>query len=183
MTNLPVPMDTGNFLVPNFTFVVELVAFVIILWILGKYVIPPINKAMGARQEAIRKQFEELEQAKADARAAEESFKTQLTEARHEAAKIREDAREQGAAIIADMRKQAQDESDRIVKHARAQLDAERQQAVQQLRSEVGSMATDLAARIVGESLEDDERRGRTVERFIASLESQDATASTSGVS
>ena len=130
MSNLPVPMATGNFLVPNFTFVIELVAFVIILWILGKYVIPPVNKAMTARQEAIRKQFDELEQAKADARAAEESFKKQLTEARHEAAKIREDAREQGAAIIADMRKQAQEESDRILKHTRTQLEAERQQLI-----------------------------------------------------
>jgi len=185
MSNLPVPMATNNFLVPNFTFVIELVAFVIILWILGKYVIPPVNKAMTARQEAIRKQFEELEQAKADARAAEESFKEQLTEARHEAAKIREDSREQGAAIIADMRKQAQEESDRILKHTRTQLEAERQQAVQQLRSEVGTMATDLAGRIVGESLEDDERQSRTVERFLASLESDEAsTASTSsGVS
>ena len=173
----------SNFLVPNGTFFVELIAFGIIVWILAKFVIPPINRAMTARQEAIKKEFADLEEAKAAAHKAEEEFKAQIADARHEAAKIREEAREQGAAIIADMRKQAQDESDRIVKHARAQLEAERQQAVQSLRSEVGTMATDLAARIVGESLEDDERRGRTVERFIASLESQDATASTSGVS
>jgi F-type H+-transporting ATPase subunit b len=186
-TSVPMAADGGgNFLVPNFTFVVELFAFGIILFILGKWVIPPINKAMTDRQEKIRKQFADLEEARAEANEAEESFRKQLAEARHEAARIREDAREQGAAIIADMRKQAQDESDRILKHARAQLDAERTQAVQQLRGEVGSMATTLASRIVGESLEDDERRGRTVERFIESLESEDAaaTASTSsGVS
>lgn len=178
-----VPMAAEqNFLVPNMTFIVELIAFAIILWVLGKYVVPPVNRAMTERQERIRKQFEDLEQAQADARAAEEGFKAQMTEARHEAAKIREEAREQGASIIADMRKQAQEESDRILKHARAQLEAERQQAVQQLRAEVGAMATELAERIVGESLSDDERRSRTVERFIASLEAHEASTST-GVS
>ena len=179
---VPMAAQANNFLVPNLTFVVELIAFAIILWVLGKYVVPPVNKAMTERQERIRKQFEDLEQAQADARAAEEGFRAQMTEARHEAAKIREEAREQGAAIIADMRKQAQEESDRILKHARSQLDAERQQAVQQLRTEVGAMATELAERIVGESLTDDERRSRTVERFIASLEEQEASTST-GVS
>ena len=181
-SNTFVPMADGNFLVPNFTFVIELFAFLIIVFILGKYVIPPVNRAMTERQAHIKKQFDDLEKAKADANAAEESFKAQLAEARHEAAKIREDARGQGATIIAEMREQAQEESDRILKHARAQLEAERSQAVQQLRTEVGTMATTLAGRIVGESLEDDERRSRTVERFVASLESQDATAS-SGVS
>jgi len=168
----PAPLES-NFLVPNGTFLVELIAFAIIVFILAKWVIPPINRAMTARQNAIRKEFSDLESAQAEAKAAEKSFKDQLAEARHEAAKIREDAREQGAAIIADMRKQAQEESERILKHTRSQLEAERSQAVQSLRNEVGSMATELAGRIVGESLEDDDRRARTVERFIASLEEE----------
>jgi len=75
------------------------------------------------------------------------------------------------------MREQAQSEAARILKHAHLQIDAERQQVVQQLRTQVGTMATTLAGRIVGESLEDDERRNRTVERFIATLESQDSTS------
>jgi F-type H+-transporting ATPase subunit b len=169
----------SNFLVPNATFVVELIAFAIIVFILARYVIPPINKAMTDRQNQIRKQFADLDEAQADARAAEKDFREQLAQARHEAAKIREDAREQGAAIIAEMRTQAQEESERILKHARAQLEAERSQAVQSLRNEVGSMATTLAGRIVGESLEDDDRRARTVERFISALEDENGTDST----
>ena len=102
----PVPLES-NFLVPNATFFVELIAFLIMLFVLGKYVVPPINRAMTARQEAIRKEFADLEEAEADARKAEKEYKDQLADARHEAAKIRENAREQGAAIIAEMRKQA----------------------------------------------------------------------------
>ncbi|NUR07312.1 MAG: F0F1 ATP synthase subunit B [Nocardioidaceae bacterium] len=171
-----VPLES-NFLVPNGTFFVELAAFAIMVWILAKFVIPPINKAMTARQNAIRKEFADLETAQEDARKAEKEYKDQLADARHEAAKIREDAREQGAAIVAEMRKQAQQESERILKHGRSQLEAERAQAVASLRTEVGSMATALAGRIVGESLEDDDRRARTVERFIASLEEENRAA------
>jgi F-type H+-transporting ATPase subunit b len=169
------PMAAENFLVPNATFVVELLVFVVILVLLGRYVLPRINRALTERQQAIRRQFAEAEQARANADAAEQEYRSQLVQARHEAARIREEAREEGAAIIAEMREQAQAESARIIRHAHLQVDAERQQVVQQLRTQVGTMATTLAGRIVGESLEDDERRNRTVERFIATLESQDS--------
>lgn len=169
------PEAADNFLVPNATFIVELIIFAVILVLLGRYVLPRINGALEGRQLAIRKEFDEAEAAKQRAEAAEKDYRAQLVEARHEAARIREEAREEGAAIIAEMREQAQSESNRIIRHAHLQIDAERQQVVQQLRTQVGTMATTLAGRIVGESLEDDDRRNRTVERFIATLESQDA--------
>ena len=170
VTSQLVPLQS-NFLVPNATFLVELAAFALMLFILGKWIVPPINRAMTARQDAIRQQFADLDQARQDAREAEEEFKAQIADARHEAAKIREDAREQGAQIIAEMREQAQVEASRIVEHAHAQISAERQHAVATLRAEVGALATALAGRIVGESLEDDERSGRVVDRFLADLE------------
>ncbi len=175
VTSLLIPLAAeeggNNFLVPNGTFLVELFAFAIMLFILGRYVIPPINKAMTSRQEAIRKEFAEADEAKKNAREAEEKFKSQIADARHDAARIREEAREQGAGIIAEMRQQAQAEAGRIVEHGHAQIAAERQQAVSSLRVEVGALATTLAGRIVGESLEDDERSARVVDRFLADLE------------
>ena len=168
----------SNFLVPNATFLVELFAFAIILWVLGRYVLPPINKAMTARQERIRRQFEELEEAKAAANAAEEEYRSALVEARHEAARIREEARDQGASIVTEMREQAHAESARISAAAHAQIEAEKQQVLTQLRAELGALATTLAGRIVGESLEDEARQRRTVERFIDEVESAESAAS-----
>ncbi len=162
---------TSNFLVPNATFFVELAAFLLLFFLLARYVIPPINRAMTNRQEAIRKEFAELDEAKAEAKGAEEEFKAQIADARKEAARIREEAREQGSAIVAEMREQAQAEAARIVDHAHAQVAAERQQAMASLRTEVGALATALAGRIVGEALEDDERSTRVVDRFLADLE------------
>lgn len=168
----PAPLASNNFLVPNSTFIVELIAFIVILIILARFVVPPINKAMTARQDAIRDQFAQLDAAKEEANSAKDEFESQIADARKEAASIREQAREQGAAIIAEMREQAQAEATRIVEHGKTQIEAERQQAVASLRAEVGSLATNLAGRIVGESLEDETRQNRVVERFLADIES-----------
>jgi len=162
----------SNFLVPNGTFLVELFAFVLILVVLSRYIIPPINKAMTARQEAIRQEFAEADQAKQNANKAEAEFKAQIADARKEAARIREEAHEQGKQIIEEAKQQATVEQQRIKDQAQAQIAAERQQALTSLRAEVGTLATALAGRIVGESLEDDERSGRVVDRFLADLES-----------
>src|SRR6478672_3462499 len=151
MASVAITPMASNFLVPNGTFFVELFAFALMVFILGKWVIPPINNAMTARQEAIRQQ---------------------IADARHEAARIREEAREQGAAIIAEMRDQAQAEAQRIVEHAHTQIEADRKAAVASLRNEVGTLATTLAGRIVGESLEDEARQSRVVDRFLADLDS-----------
>lgn len=171
LVSTPVVPLASNFLVPNGTFLVELVAFAILVYIFGKYLIPPINRAMTARQEAIRTQFAELDEAKSDARKAEADYKEQLNDAKHEAARIREEAREQGAQIVQDAREKAQVEADRIIEHAHAQIEADRKAAFASLRRDVGSLATTLAGKIVGESMDDDERQGRVVERFLADLE------------
>jgi F-type H+-transporting ATPase subunit b len=171
LASTPVVPLAANFLVPNATFIAEVIAFVIIIWVLAKYVVPPINKAMEDRQAAIRKQFAELDEAKADAREAEAEYKEQLNNAKHEAARIREEAREQGAQIVQDAREKASTEADRIIEHAHAQIEADRKAAFASLRRDVGSLATTLAGRIVGESMDDDARQDRVVERFLADLE------------
>ncbi len=168
---VPMAETESNFLVPNATFFVELAAFALLFYLLAKYVIPPINRAMTNRQDAIRQEFADLDQARADANAAEAEFKAQIADARHEAARIREEAREQGAQIVSEMRQQGESEKARIIDGAHTQIAAERQQAVASLRAEVGTLATTLAGRIVGESLEDDERSGRVVDRFLADLD------------
>jgi F-type H+-transporting ATPase subunit b len=166
-------LASSNFLIPNATFIVELIAFALMLFVLAKWIIPPINKALTDRQAGIRRQFEESEEAKAKAEEAEREFRAQIVDARHDAARIREEATEQGAAIIAELRAQAQAEAERITTQAKAQLQAERQQVLAQLRAEIGDLSTELAGRIVGESLTDEARQRRIVERFLADLDGQ----------
>ncbi len=157
--------------------ILGIIVFLILVALVRRFVVPNFEKAYADRTAAIEGGIERAEKAQAEADAALEQYRSQLADARHESARIREDAREQGATIIAEMRQQAQTESQRIVTGAHAQIDAERQQVVQQLRVEIGTLATTLAERIVGESLEDEVRQRRTVERFIAELEAADEPA------
>jgi F-type H+-transporting ATPase subunit b len=174
--------EEHNPLLPEWIEVVlALVVFGLLVLAFKKWVVPNFEKTFAERTQAIEGGLKaaETKQAEADAKLAE--LDRQLSEARHEAARIREDAREQGAAIVAEMREQAQTESARIVEHGKAQIEAERQQAVASLRAEVGALATGLAGRIVGESLDDEARQSRVVERFLEELESADATSAGNG--
>ena len=156
-------------------FLLALVVFGILFYALRRWVVPNFEKTFSERTAAIEGGLAaaETKQAEADAKLAD--LEAQLANARHEAARIREEAREQGAQIVAEMREQAQSESARIVEHGKAQIEAERQHAVTSLRAEVGALATGLAGRIVGESLDDEARQSRVVERFLAELESDES--------
>ena len=178
MKLLPLAAELNPLLPHPIEIVLSLVVFGLLFLLVKKFVVPNFEKTFADRTTAIEGGLAaaETKQAEADEKLAE--LEKQLGDARHEAARIREEAREQGAQIIAEMRAQAQTESTRIVEHGKAQIEAERQHAVASLRSEVGALATSLAGRIVGESLEDDERSARVVDRFLADLETlEDARA------
>jgi F-type H+-transporting ATPase subunit b len=151
--------------------IIGLIFFAIVYWAMAKYVVPRLEALYAERTAEIEGGIEKAEKAQAEATAALEQYQHQLAEARGEATRIREEARAQGAQIIAEMREQAQTEAARITASAQAQIAAERQQALVQLRQDVGSLATDLASRIVGESLEDSARQSRVVDRFLDELE------------
>ena len=162
--------EEHNPLVPELPeIVLGLVVLGILFLLVRKFVVPNFEQAFAERTAAIEGGIEEAKSAQKQA--ALEKYNAQLADARHEASRIREEAKEQGAQIIAELRAQAQDEAARITATAHAQVEAERSQALAQLKAEVGSLATDLAGRIVGESLEDEARQRRTVERFITELE------------
>jgi F-type H+-transporting ATPase subunit b len=164
---------SSNFLIPNGTFIAELVGFVIIVVVLGRTLVPRINQALAERQEMIRRSYSDAEEAKARLDAAEAEYRELIASARADAARQREEAREEGAQILADLRAQAQVESERIRQAAQQQLEAERTRTVEALRAEVGTLAVELAGRVVGESLTDDARQKRVVERFLTEVESR----------
>ena len=148
------------------------IAFAILLVIVQKKVVPNLEKAYADRTAAIEGGMHKAEEAQQEAQVALEQYKAQLAEARGDGSRIRAEAQEQGAAIIAELRAQAQTEANRITESAHTQIEAERQQAMVSLRTDVGRLSTDLASRIVGESLHDETRQNGIVDRFLAELES-----------
>jgi F-type H+-transporting ATPase subunit b len=157
--------------------VIGLITFGILLIVLVKFVFPQLEKTFVARREAIEGGIERAEAMQAEAKAALEHYRAQLAEAQAEAAKIRDDARAEGQQIIEELRAQAQAESARIVARGEEQLTASRQQVLNELRGQIGTLAVDLAGRVVGESLADDARRSGTVDRFLDQLDGMSAPA------
>lgn len=167
------PVDL--FLPPLYDLFWSAVVIIIIGVVVYKWVLPTFMAILDERAAKIEGGIEQAAAAQAQADAALAEYNAQLREARAEAASIREAARAEGAVIVTDARTKANDEADRIADAAKRQIEAERVQAAHALKQDVGRLATELAGKIVGESLDDVARQSRVVDRFLDDL---DATAS-----
>ena len=154
------------------------IAFALICYVLMKFVFPRMEETFRARVDAIEGGIKRAEEAQAEANQLLEQYRAQLAEARTEAARIRDEARADAEGIRQDVLARAREESERIIAAGNDQLNAQRESILRQLRSEVGTLAVDLAGRIVGESLADEPRSRHTVDRFIREL---DATSPRGG--
>ena len=150
------------------------VCFAIILAFFFWKFLPNIKKTLDARAEAIEGGIKKAEIAQAEAAAALAQYTDQLAEGRAEAAKIRDQARQDGTKILNELKEQAAIEAARITASAQATIEAERQSALVSLRAEVGSLAIDLASGVIGESLSDDKKSAAIVDRFLAELEADE---------
>ncbi|WP_326738789.1 F0F1 ATP synthase subunit B [Streptomyces sp. NBC_01022] len=171
---LTIAAETENPLIPPIPeLVIGLIAFLIVFGFLAKKLLPNINKVLDERREAIEGGIEKADAAQTEAQSVLEQYKAQLAEARHEAARMRQDAQEQGAVILQEMRAEGQRQREEIVAAGHAQIEADRKAAASALRQDVGKLATDLAGKLVGESLEDHARQSGTVDRFLDELEAK----------
>ncbi|MBZ2196310.1 F0F1 ATP synthase subunit B [Occultella gossypii] len=163
---------TPNVLLPaGYDIFWSLVVTVIIGFFFFKYLLPKLNVILDERTAKIEGGLALAEKAQAEAASAKADVERELAEARKEAAGIREEAVSDGGQIVIDARAKAQTEANRIAENAQRQIDAERQAAVVSLRTEVGGLASELASRIVGESLTDDARQSRVIDRFLDELD------------
>jgi F-type H+-transporting ATPase subunit b len=168
----PTDESGPNPVIPNVgELIIGLITFAVVVYVLMKYAWPRMEATFQARRDAIEGGIQRAERAQAEAQRLLAEYRQQLAEARTEAAQIRDNARAEGARIVEEMRVTAQDESARIIARGEEQLTVQRQQVVRELRGEIGSLATTLAERVVGESLADDAARQRTVDRFLDDLD------------
>jgi F-type H+-transporting ATPase subunit b len=170
--NFAAEAEKVNPLIPHTAeLIVGAVAFLLLFLVMRSKVVPMFEKAFTARTEAIQGGMERAEKAQLEAQRALTQYNDQLSKAREEAQSLREEARVQGASIVEELRVKAQEEAARITATAHASIEAERQQAITSLRNEVGALAVELASKIVGESLDDQARQSRIVDRFLDDLE------------
>lgn len=152
------------------------VCFIIILIFFWRLVLPRMQKMLDERSAAIEGNIAKADAAQHKAEAMLEDYTAQLSDARSEAAGIREQAREDGKRIVAEHKEQASAEAARITAAAHSQIESERHTASLTLRREVGALAIDLASGVIGESLKDDSKAAAVVDRFLVDLESSETT-------
>lgn len=176
------PQAANNFLIPNGTFIFEVILFVIVLWLIGKFVVPRLNGVIEQRQHTIESQLADAEAAKQRLEKAEQEYKEALAETRREATRLREEAAAEKSAIIDEARQEAAAKAAEVMERESAKIAAERQQAINALRAEIGELAFDLAEKIVHSSLRDEARQRQLVADFISGVQAgQEAERETAG--
>ena len=165
-----------NPLIPHWPeLIIGTVAFLIVFILLARVLMPRISKTLEERTDAIEGGLKRADEAQTEAKRVLAEYTARLAAARHEAARLREQAREEAAQIVAQGRADGVSERERIIASANAQIEADRQQALTALRAEIGSLSVDLASRIVGESLADEARQSRMIDRFLGELSAEAA--------
>ena len=152
-------------------FIAELVAFVIILFVLWRYVLPLIKDMVRKRQDEVQRQVEEADEARRKLEDAQGRFDNAVQQAEAEAARILDDARADATRIREELVAQAEAEVERMLQRGQDQLAAQRDQVVRGLRSELGGASLELAERTVRKELSDDSARSASVDSFLSEIE------------
>lgn len=141
---------TSNFLIPNGTFFFVLAIFLIVLGVIAKFVVPPIQKVLGEREKMVAKTTEDNRRAAELEAAAEADFTAELVAARTEAAAIRDEARSAGRAVVDDKRATANEQVADVLQQANDELKVASDAIAGQLRSSAENLSATLANRVIG---------------------------------
>jgi len=140
----------SNFLVPNGTFFVVLIIFLIVLGVIGTFVVPPVMRVLHERDEMVTKTMENNRQADKQFDAADADYQAAMAKARREASGIREEARSDGRRILEDMKGRASEEASSAMQKAADELKQQADGINADLRASMETLAATLASRVIG---------------------------------
>jgi F-type H+-transporting ATPase subunit b len=163
---------SSNFLVPNLTFVIELVAFLGVVWVLGHYVLPVLNKSMDTRQETLRQALVDAREAKERAEQAEAEYNRVIDQARAESRRLVDEANRLAEQLRSEKQAQADREYELRVGRAAADIGAEALRAAEELRNQIADLVIAVVEKVIGEGLSVDTHRA-LIDRTIAEVEAE----------
>jgi F-type H+-transporting ATPase subunit b len=151
------------------SFLAEVIAFVLMILILGRWVYPVVMRVAEARQRQISEQLAAAERSRQDAEARLRDAEASLQEARGRAAEILEGAGRSGEQLRAELRARAEEDARRVTENALRDIEAERRKAVESVRGEVADLVVAATEKVVGETL-DDQRHRKLIDQAIAQV-------------
>jgi len=146
--------------------IVGLVAFLILFFFTWKWVLPRVRQVLEERRQKIQGEMEQAEVTRSEADKILQEYRSQLAGAREESNRIIEEARATADQLRRDLQAKAEEEAQATVARAQDEIRAERDRAFQELRAQIGSIAVELAERVVGQSL-DEQAHQRLIDEFI----------------
>jgi len=153
------------------TFVGQLVGFAVIVWLVVRYVVPPVRRMMTARQETVRQQLKDSAAAADRLTEASQAHSKALEDAKSEAKRVVEEAQADAVRIAEQLQAQAVIDAERIRVQGARQVELLRTQLTRQLRLELGHESVRLAGELVRNYLADPAQRSATVDRFLDELD------------
>lgn len=148
-------------------FIPMLVAFIILWIVLAKFGWPVFDGMLEKRANSIRDDLKNAEEARQESERVLAEYQQQLAEAKVQASKIVADAKKAGEDVKADITAKAQAEAAGMIEKAQAAIEAEKKAAVADLQGSVADLSVDVAAKLIGNDLTDDEHR-KMIERYVA---------------
>ena len=144
----------------------------VLFLLLRKFAYPALKQGMESRTERIRNDLASADSAKAEAEAVLEEYRAQLADARAEAGRIIEEARQAADAVKRDHEARLQTELAEVRARAVADIDAAKAQAMSDLRGEVAQLAIGAAETVVQRNLDADTQT-QLVEDYINQVAAQ----------
>lgn len=163
------------FLPETYDIVWSLIILIIVAVFFYKLFLPKFQRIFDERTAKIEGGLAKAEQAQKDAEEAKKKYQAQLSTARVEASKIRDDARAEASHIISDARSRAETEAAQITAKAERSLESQQQKAMVNLKGEVGSLATSLASKILGSELQDSAVQTQMIDQMLADMENDES--------
>lgn len=153
----------------NLTLLVQIIIFLLLLWILNRILFAPLGRMFDERSRRIEQGLAAAEQSRLQAEETQKQIQHQLEQARIEAHEILRQTSKAADTMRENLAKDARAEADNIIRRAQAEIQRERQAAIADLRRQAGELAIMAATRVVGQSL-DTETNRRLVETAIGEI-------------
>jgi F-type H+-transporting ATPase subunit b len=154
----------------DFTFVLQAINFIILAFVLYRFLFKPLTQFMEKRADGIRHSLEEAKRARDEVVQARAEYEESLRTARQEAAALRQRMEREVADERERAMQHAREESNRMIAQARTEIEQEVRRAKGELRSEAVNLSLTAAERLVQRSLTDEDHR-RLAEQYIEELE------------
>ena len=133
----------------NATLIGQMITFGLFVWVMMKFVWPPLTQAMQERQQRIAEGLAAAEQGNTQLERSRQEVESALQAARQQAAEILAQANRRGAEMIEQAKQAAREEGERQIRSAEALIAQEVSQARESLRREVADLAIAAAGRIL----------------------------------